>query len=90
MNKNIERKYIYITTTRNPYAAEEIEEAFKSYADDYVVRNWCRVFNDPEKPDEEDVRYYWEFKALVTKEQELKLRKVVHDCQFPMRRGFMA
>lgn len=90
MFKKEEPKYIYITTTRNQYAAEEIKEAFEEYADNYVVRTWNRVFHDPEKPDEEYVRYYWEFKALVTKEQELKLRKVVHDCQFPMRRGFMA
>ena len=85
-----EKKYIYITTTRDPYAVDDITAAFKKYTDKYRMNTWIRSFIDPENPDENDARYYWEFKALVTKEQELKLRKVVHDCQFPMRRRFMA
>ena len=75
---------LYITTTRDKFTAEMIHEAFHKYTDSYKMRTWTRVFSDPEKPDEEDVRNYWEFKALVTKGQEQKLRKVVKDCIFPI------
>ena len=73
---------IYITTTRDKFAAEMMHKAFYKYTDSYKMRTWFRSFDDPEKPDEQDIRYYWEFKAMVTKDQEQKLRKVVKDCTF--------
>lgn len=78
--------YLYVVTTRDKFEAIDIRNAFRKYTNGFKWNSWVRGFNDPEKPDEQDARYYWEFKALVTKDQEQKLRKAVKDCKFPTRR----
>lgn len=86
-----DEKKIFIVTTHDSFEAEDIKAAFEKYTDGYKVSTWKRVFLDSSLPiDECEIRYYWEFKSMVTKDQEEKLKIAINNIEFPMNRGFLA
>ena len=85
----MQKKNFYICTTRDRFDANDIDAAFRENTTGYKVRHWTRKFIDAMAPDtgpkETSVRHYWEFKAMVTKEQEIAIRKVVNAVNKPAR-----
>lgn len=90
----MQKKNLYICTTRDQFDANDIDKAFRENTTSYKVRHWTRQFTDAMAPNpgpnETSIRHYWEFKAMVTKDQEIAIRKVVNTARKPIRRMAMA
>lgn len=70
----MDNKTLYVVTTHNAYEAVAFRKIFLEHSLGHREASWCRTFGDEVNSDK---RYYWWFRAYVTKEQQTKIHDLI-------------